>query len=171
MSRIKSALKSLTKNKEVLTTATTSNSNSSASSTLNVIKNKEVLTTTTVTSNSSILKYKSNNVFPPMEIKFSSQWKHYLPDFEESTKVENLNWSGSHEKAFKELSSLTCKMDLSTKNMDKISYLLNKGDENLIKDLFETNKELFFNEGELEALIRNRCKCFHARFQHLFNIS
>jgi len=117
-------------------------------------ENREVLTTTTtVTSNSSILKFKSNNVFPPMEIKFSSRWKHCLPDSEESTKVENLDWSDSHEKAFKELTSLTSKMDLSTKNMDKISYLLNTGDESLIKDLFETNKELFLNEGELAKLL------------------
>jgi len=88
-----------------------------------------------------------------MEIKFSSRWKHCLPDSEESTKVENLDWSDSHEKAFKELTSLTSKMDLSTKNMDKISYLLNTGDESLIKDLFETNKELFLNEGELAKLL------------------
>jgi hypothetical protein len=37
--------------------------------------------------------------------------------------------------------------------MDKISYLLNHGDESLIKDLFETNKELFFNEGQLAKLL------------------
>ena len=50
-------------------------------------------------------------------------------------------------------SLLSSKMEFSTKNMDKISYLLNNGDESLIKDLFETNKELFFNEGQLAKLL------------------
>lgn len=132
-------LKSLKGNKEVLTTVTSIPTPSN--------------TTNAVTSNSSILKLNSNNVFPPMEIKFSPRWRQYLPDFEESTEVKNLDWSGSHEKAFNELTYLTSKMDLSTKNMDKISYLLNNGDESLIKDLFETNKELFLNEGELAKLL------------------
>lgn len=121
--------------------------------TLKAIKKKEVLTTVTSVPTPSNTTYVSNNVFPPMEIKFSSRWKDCLPTPEKPTKIENLTWSNSHEKAFKELTSLTSKMEFSTKNMDKISYLLNHGDESLIKDLFETNKELFFNEGQLAKLL------------------
>jgi hypothetical protein len=58
--------------------------------TLKAIKKKEVLTTVTSVPTPSNTTYVSNNVFPPMEIKFSSRWKPCLPDFEESTKVENL---------------------------------------------------------------------------------
>jgi hypothetical protein len=90
---------------------------------------------------------------PPTEIKICSEWEGYLPHFEEATKVENLNWSDSHEKAFKELTSLTSKMNLSPNNLDKLSYLLNTEDEFLIKDLFETNRELLFNGGELAKLL------------------
>jgi len=50
-------------------------------------------------------------------------------------------------------SLLSSKMEFSTKNMDKISYLLNHGNESLIKDLFETNNELFFNDGQLAKLL------------------
>ena len=107
----------------------------------------------------------------PTEIKICSEWECYLPHLEEATKVENLKWSSFHEKSFKDLTSLMSKINISPNNLDKLSYLLNNGDELLIKDLFEINRELFFNEGELEALIRNWCKRSHARFQYLFNIS
>jgi hypothetical protein len=156
MRSLKTTLKSLTKNKEVLTTATTSNSNSSASSTLNFKSNNGELKGTISINNTqynSLEFGKSFKKFSPTEVQIFPQWEYYLPAPEEPTKIENLTWSNYHENAFKELTSLTSKMDLSTKNMDKLSYLLNTKDEFLIKDLFETNRELLFNGGELANLL------------------
>ena len=89
---------------------------------------------------------------PPTEIKICSEWECYLPVPENPTEISNLNWSSSHEKAFKDLTSLMSKMNLSPKNMDKLSHLLNS-ESVPINDLFENNRELFFNEGELAKLL------------------
>jgi hypothetical protein len=86
------------------------------------------------------------------KIKICSEWEVYLPHLEKATKVENLNWSNSHETAFKDLTSLMSKMNLSPKNMDKLSHLLNS-ESVPINDLFETNRELLFNGGELANLL------------------
>ena len=90
---------------------------------------------------------------PPTEIKICSEWECYLPVPENPTEISNLNWSSSHDKSFKDLTSLMSKINISPNNLDKLSYLLNNGDELLIKDLFEINRELFFNEGELAKLL------------------
>jgi hypothetical protein len=89
---------------------------------------------------------------PPTEIKICSEWECYLPVPENPIKISNLNWSNSHETAFKDLTSLMSKMNLSPKNMDKLSHLLNS-ESVPINDLFEINRELFFNEGELAKLL------------------
>jgi hypothetical protein len=81
---------------------------------------------------------------PPTEIEICSEWECYLPVPENPIKISNLNWSNSHETAFKDLTSLMSKMNLSPKNMDKLSHLLNS-ESVPINDLFEINRELFFN--------------------------
>ena len=76
--------------------------------TLRAIKKKEVLSTVNSipTSSNTTTTVTSNNInVLPTKIKISSEWERYLPHLEKATKVENLKWSGSHEKAFKELTS------------------------------------------------------------------
>ena len=102
---------------------------------------------------------KSSKVLPnkinvlPTEIKICSEWKDHLPPLEEPKIKENLDWSSFHETAFNNLISLMSKINISPNNLDKLSYLLKTGDELLIKDLFETNRELLFNGGELAKLL------------------
>jgi hypothetical protein len=151
--------------KEVLTTGTTISTVSSNTTTISTVSRNTWVegelkeTTSNNNSFSDLLRLsKSSKVLPnninvpPTKIKICTEWEDYLPHFEEATKIENLNWSDSHEKAFKELTSLTSKMNLSPKNMNKLSHLLNS-EYVPINDLFETNRELFFNKGELAKLL------------------